>query len=310
MVPKRIGFVGFGEVGSTFSKAMAERGGQILVYDVLLSQEGGEEVIRSRIQADGIHICPLAEVLARSEYVLSTVTTQVARGVARMCTPHLRPGQVYVDLNSTSPAVKVEIGQIIAPSGAHFVEGAILGAVGASGAQTRLLLAGEKGEEVAETFNSLGLNAAFYSLDIGKPSTFKMLRSIFSKGLEALVLEMMIAGKRGGIENDLWADITQFMAENPFDRVAANWIQTHAVAHQRRYHEMVQVIETMREIEVEPIMTSATEAFFERSLSLGFHETFKHKPKTLQAVVDFMEARFREASPPAHEVGGLRSHAR
>jgi 3-hydroxyisobutyrate dehydrogenase-like beta-hydroxyacid dehydrogenase len=297
MVTKYIGFIGFGEVASTFSKAMAEKGGTILVYDVLLSQEGGEEVIRGRIQADGIHVRPLAKMLARSEYVLSTVTTQVAREVARTCAPHLRPGQVYVDLNSTSPAVKVEISQIIEPSGAHFVEGAILGAVGATGAQTRLLVAGEKGEEVAKALNALGLNAAFYSLDIGRPSTFKMLRSIFSKGLEALMLEMMIAGRRAGIEEDLWADITEFMAGNPFERVAANWIQTHAVAHKRRYHEMVQVIETMREIEVEPIMTSATEAFFKRSLSLGLDQTFEHKPDTVQAVVDYLDARLREASP-------------
>jgi len=291
MVPKYIGFVGFGEVGSTFSKAMAEKGALIHVYDGLISQEGGEEVIRSRIQADGIYIQPLVEVVARSEYVLSTVTTQAARDVARTCAPHLRTGQIYVDLNSTSPAVKVEIGHIVEPSGAHFVEGAILGAVGTAGAKVRLLVAGDKGPEVAETLKTLGLNASFYSPDIGKPAAFKMLRSIFSKGLEALVLEMMIAGRRAGIGKDLWADITGFMTDNPFGRAAANWIQTHAVAYERRYYEMVQVIETMQEINIEPIMTSATEAFFKRSLSLGFEDAFEGKPEAFEAVVDFMDVR-------------------
>lgn len=296
MVPKRIGFVGFGEVGSTFSKAMAEKGGQILVYDALLSQQGGEEVIRSRIQAEGIDVGPLAQVVAQSEYVLSTVTTQAATDVARMCAPHLRPGQIYIDLNSTSPSVKIELGQIIEPCGAHFIEGAILGAVGTTGAKTRVLVAGQKGEEVAESLNALGLNASFQSPEIGKPSAFKMIRSIFSKGLEALVLEMMIASKRAGIEKDLWIDITEFMTENAFDDVAANWIQTHAVAYRRRYHEMVEVLETMHEMGVEPIMASATESFFKRSLSLGFEEAFKHKPKAFEAVVDFMETRLGQNS--------------
>ena len=296
-MPAYIGVVGFGEVGATFSNALAERGGRILVYDALLSESGGREVIRSRIQSDRISVHPLEEVVAQSEYILSTVPTHVAREVAQACVPHLRPGHFYVDLNSTSPAVKVEIGQIIEPSRAHFVEGAILGAVGATGAKTRLLIAGEKGKKVAEALCGLGLNASFYSPDIGKPSAFKMLRSIFSKGLEALLLEMMVAGKRAGIAQDLWTDIAEFMTDNPFDRVAANWIQTHAVACERRYYEMVQVIETMREIKVEPVMTFATKVFFERSLSLDFDETFEQKPKDWETVVDFMEAQLAEPGP-------------
>ena len=40
MGDKHVGVIGFGEVGSTFSNAMAERGAQILVYDELLEQEG------------------------------------------------------------------------------------------------------------------------------------------------------------------------------------------------------------------------------------------------------------------------------
>jgi len=289
MTPVRIGFIGFGEVGSVFSKAMWEKGAEILVYDILLSQKGGVETIQKRLRADGIQIGSLDEVVTNSQYVLSTVTTQAAKDVAKACTEYLKPGQIYVDLNSTSPSTKVEVCQIIQPSGVDFVEGAILGAVGTTGPRTRILTTGKKGEEVAKTFNKLGLNVSFYSHEIGKASMFKMLRSIFSKGLENLILELLIAGKRAGIEEDLWDDIVHFMTENPFDRVASNWVQTHAVAHERRYHEMVQVVETMREIGVEPIMTSSTEAFFKRSLSLGLRETFSEKPDSLDEVVDFME---------------------
>lgn len=289
MVAQRIGIVGFGEVGSTLSKTIATKGGEILIYDILLSQEGGEEVVRSRIQAEEILVRPLNEVVVHSEYVLSTVTTHAAVEVASACADYLKPGKIFVDLNSTSPSVKVEIGEIIEAVGAHFIEGVILGAVGTTGARTRILVAGAKGKEVCETLNSLGLHATFYSKEIGKPSAFKMLRSIFSKGLEALMLELMIAGKRAGISEDLWRDITDFMTEYPFDSVAANWIRTHAVAYERRYHEIVQVVETMREFEVEPVMTSATKAFFKRSLSLDFDSHFKHKPETIETVIDFID---------------------
>ena len=139
------------------------------------------------------------------------------------------------------PSVKVgfigfgEVGEIIRTSGADFVEGAILGAVGATGAGTHILVGGERGREVAD-----------------------------------------------------------FMTRNPFDRVAPNWVRTHAVAYERRYHEMVQVAETMRELGVEPVMTSGTEAFFRRSLSLGLKDGFPEKPSSMGAVIDFMEKRLRE----------------
>jgi len=188
-----------------------------------------------------------------------------------------------------APSLKVEVGEIIRTSGADFVEGAILGAVGATGAGTRILVGGEKGREVAKTLTRLGLHVSYYSPEIGKASMFKMLRSIFSKGLEALILELLIAGKRAGLEEDLWKDITEFMTRNPFDRVASNWVRTHAVAYERHYHEMVQVAETMWELGVEPVMTSGTEAFFKRSLSLGLKEAFLEKPSSMEAVIDFME---------------------
>jgi 3-hydroxyisobutyrate dehydrogenase-like beta-hydroxyacid dehydrogenase len=296
MGDKYVGVIGFGEVGSTFSNTMAKRGAQILVYDELFEQEGGVSALSDRIQHEGVEFTTLPDVLSRSEMILSVVTTQVAEVLAKQIALQLRPQQIYVDLNSTSPLVKKRIGQIIEAVGVDFVEGAILGAVGAMGASVRILMAGEKGEQVAEFLKKLGLNTAFYSDEVGKASTFKMLRSIFSKGLEALMLELMITGRRAGIEGDLWEDVTDFMTENPFDRVVENWIRTHAVAYERRYHEMVQVVETMREIGVEPIMASATELYFKRSCSLEFEKAFGTKPEMWEQVIDFMEKRLSRIS--------------
>ena len=122
-----------------------------------------------------------------------------------------------------------------------------------------------------------------------------MLRSIFSKGLEVLLLEFLIAGKRAGMEDDLWEEIVGLFKNNPFDVVAANWIKTHATAHERRYHEMKQVAEVIREIDLDPILTSGTEAFFKRSCELGMSDAFPEKPDTMEAVIEFMEKQLHEA---------------
>ncbi len=160
-----------------------------------------------------------------------------------------------------------------------------------TGAATRILIGGPAARAVVESLQAVGLSVSFFSEEIGKASTFKMLRSIFSKGLEALILELLIAGRHAGIESDLWADIAEFMGRNSFDRVAENWLQTHAIACDRRYHEMVQVVETMREIGVAPVMTIATESFFNRSRALGLQQAFPAKPDSKEEVVAFMEQR-------------------
>lgn len=284
-----VGFIGFGEVASTFAKPIVESGAKVLAYDVLFVQETGLETLTKRAGGTKVQFCPLAEMIANVGYVLSTVTTEVAQVAAQGCVPFLNAGQVYLDLNSTAPSIKTKIAEIIAPSGAFFVEGAILGAVGATGAKTRILLGGNSGAECSDALAAMNLNVSFYSAEIGKASLFKMLRSIFSKGLEALLLEFLIAGKRAGIENDLWKEVVDLINNHPFEQVAANWIQSHAVAYQRRFHEMTQVTDTMREMGLEPILTSATESFFERSLSLGLDDVFVEKPDSMDMVVEFME---------------------
>lgn len=285
----RIGFIGFGEVASVFSKEMCSKGGEVRIYDILISQKGGLEIIKKRILNDDIQINPLEELIIKSDYILSTVPPQFAQDVANECGRYLKPGKVYVDLNSTSPLVKIEVSKIIQSSKADFVEGAILGAVGVTGSKTRILTTGKRGEKVAKIFNDLGLNVSYYSPEIGKASMFKMLRSIFSKGLEVLILECLIAGKRAGIEEDLWNDITNFMGKKPFDQIADNWIKTHVSAYERRYHEMIQVVETLEGLKLNPIMASATKEFFKRSLPLGLKGAFPEKPDSSEEVISFIE---------------------
>jgi 3-hydroxyisobutyrate dehydrogenase-like beta-hydroxyacid dehydrogenase len=235
--------------------------------------------------------------LRGARYVLSTCTTSVARQAAQACVPHLGGGQTYVDLNATDPGVKTEIARIIAPSGAAYVEGAVLGAIGVTGAKTEILLGGPHARRAeAELGGELGLNVRFYSEEIGKASMFKMLRSVFSKGMEALLIEFLVAGERAGIRDDLWREVTELFSAHPFEKTASNWVRSHATAHARRYHEMKQVANVLRQLGVEPTITAATEAFFQRSGTLGLQERFKTTPSDMDELVEFLNNRL--TAPP------------
>jgi len=281
------GFIGFGEVASVLSEAISEHGGRVVATDVLLSQVGGEAILQERIRSGSAVLVSMNDLVRESDIVLSTVTTMAALQVAEEVASRLRKGQNYVDLNSTSPRVKMKIGVALSLSAATFVEAAVLGAVGATGARTRLLLCGKSANDMANLLNEYGLNATFYSETVGQASTFKMLRSIFSKGLEALILETLVAGRRAGIEESLWGDITSFMASKPFDVIAHNWTKSHGSAYERRYHEMEQVLETMREVGVRPIMSEATAELFRRSVRLNLASRLRSAGDDLaHAVID------------------------
>ena len=90
MEPFRAGFIGFGEVASVFSAALVEHGVEVAAYDILLEREHGEEVLRGRRRAEAVQFRPLYDLVERSEYLLSTVTSDVAEAAAQDCVHYLK----------------------------------------------------------------------------------------------------------------------------------------------------------------------------------------------------------------------------
>lgn len=293
----RVAFVGFGEVGAAFAKAFAGAGAEVSAYDRLLDTADGRARLAARAGDTAVSFAALGDALRGARYVFSTVTTDVAREAAVACRPHLASGQTWIDLNATEPAVKREIAALIEPSGAGFVEGALLGAVGVTGAQTELLLGGAEAMATARDLaTDYGLNVRHYSDEIGKASTYKMLRSVFSKGLEALLIEFLVAGERAGMRAELWTEVVELLGRERFEKVASNWVCSHAVAHARRWHEMVQVEKMLRDLGIEPVMTAATESLFRRSVALEMGAAFPVRPSSMDPVIRFFVRRLDETA--------------
>lgn len=296
-----IAFIGFGEVASRFAEALQAGGAKVSAYDVLLDAADGQHKLAERARGAAPSFLPLPDCVQRAEIVLSTVTTDVAVAAAAQCVPHLHPGQVYVDLNATAPSTKREMAALVSPTGADFVEGAILPAVGVMGAKSQVLVCGAKAAASAAKLNALGLNFKDYGPDIGKASSFKMLRSVFSKGLEALLVECLLAGRRAGVADDLWREIVATLDAASFEQVGGNWVRTHGTAHHRRYHEMVQVAGLLREMGVDAPMTDATVALFERSTRVDLKANFSSTPAAAGDVIAALEARLAAETPSTRE---------
>jgi len=124
-----------------------------------------------------------------------------------------------------------------------------------------------------------------------------MLRSVFSKGLEALLVECLLAGRRAGVEMDLWGEIVATLDAASFDEVGGNWVRTHGTAHARRFHEMVQVEALLRELGLDAPMTAGTVALFERSTRVGLKDRLAAAPRTATEVIAALDAGLAQPVP-------------
>jgi len=102
----RVGFIGFGEAGSTIAADYAPR----CRAAVRVRHQHAHDVARSLDSAagapDGTTLVDSPAALARDSDVLcSTVTSSAALDAARQTAPFLEARHLYADLNSVSPAL-------------------------------------------------------------------------------------------------------------------------------------------------------------------------------------------------------------
>jgi hypothetical protein len=115
-----------------------------------------------------------------------------------------------------------------------------------------------------------------------------MIRSVFSKGMETLILETLVSARRAGLLDEIWAEILETLAPGRTERVLQTWVRSHAVSSGRRWHEMQQVSAYLEELAVPPVMSTAAAEFFRRSNDLNIAATFTAEPDSFTDVVDFL----------------------
>src|SRR5262252_6639383 len=99
-----IGFVGFGEAGSSIAKGLKSAGiSRIFAFDI------APDKVRHRAAETAVPLVGSNRELADSASVIfSTVTCARAKEAAEQTARFLKPHHVYADLNSVSPALKQE----------------------------------------------------------------------------------------------------------------------------------------------------------------------------------------------------------
>ncbi|MFC1817147.1 DUF1932 domain-containing protein [Thermodesulfobacteriota bacterium] len=267
---QKIGFIGFGEVGRTFSHRMIEMGGDVFAYDKF-----PDRVAKKAAELKIPLYRTLGDLIDSCDIILSSLWPDVALDTAKEAAQSLSSRKIYCDLNSISPETTSEIQKVISASNADFVKIAIMAAIPDRGFEAPLLVGGTKSEEIAEFFSKLGLNIRAIGLDPRQPAAIKILRSICLKGIVALAYEMLNAAEKYGVVEQVFESASEVMSRSSFKETAENWLASTAIHARRRAKEMEEVIETLEALGIHPVMSLGTKKIFEEIADFNLDKVFQ-----------------------------------
>jgi 3-hydroxyisobutyrate dehydrogenase-like beta-hydroxyacid dehydrogenase len=165
---------------------------------------------RARATSHGLTDATDSE-LAQADFLLSIVPPKEAVAVAERLAPALAAAKrkaVYVDCNAVSPKTAARIGEVLAATGADYVDGGIIGGPPREGYTPRLYVSGTGAERVLE-LNKFGLDVRLVKGGIGAASALKLSYAGINKGAIGLGAAMILAARRAGVEGDLMRELSE-----------------------------------------------------------------------------------------------------
>jgi 3-hydroxyisobutyrate dehydrogenase-like beta-hydroxyacid dehydrogenase len=185
----------------------------------------------------------------------------------------LNADHVYVDLAAATPNVKQAVASILAATQAQIADGAIMSTPREDGYRVLILTSGPAARRFESLMKPWGMRITAIDGVMGQASGIKILRSVFTKGLEALLVECVLACHRYGLEQQVLGSIADWMDQRPFMETLNLLLVTDAIHAGRRSSEAGMSAKALRQAGLDPIMTSAAAKVLRRNAGLGLEQS-------------------------------------
>jgi 3-hydroxyisobutyrate dehydrogenase-like beta-hydroxyacid dehydrogenase len=288
---QRIAVIGFGEAGPAFAKGFLTTGASdVRAYDILIDDPARGDAQRRKTAALGVTPAATnAEAVAGAELVLSTVTSDRAADVAAETARTLKPGQVYLDLNSTSPMKKTKAAEYVEKAGASYVDGVAMDTVPNFGHRVPLILSGKTADTLAPRLAAHEMQVEVVGPQVGQAASIKLTRSILIKGIEAIFTEAMLTAEKADVIERVLASLYVTIPNVDWHKVAGYYTSRLAIHGKRRAAEMDSAADMVEALGIEPIVTRAIAARERWSAEVGLVQHFDASLKDPK-VSDFLAA--------------------
>ncbi len=283
-------FIGFGALASELARGLRAAG----VRDLRASTRspanlGATRLLAERLQSVALRNSSLAEAVRGADIVMATVPAGAAAAVARASAPLVRWGAFYVDAAPRPPAEKAISADLLDRHGAAYVDAAMLGTVVTQGFRVHTLASGPGAVGWRDAVVPLGMKVSVVEGPAGRATLIKLLRSIYTKGRDALILEMVLAAHSHGLENTVIDSLEEAGARS-FRDLADRVVRSVAVYADRRADELNAVGAVVRETGVTPLLTDASQERLRSFAELGLRERFHgERPPDVREVMSAID---------------------
>ena len=268
-----VGFIGFGEAGFEIAKGLRSEGvTRMLLYDSVRT-----DLLENRAAEAGVEVTQGLKALAeKSDMVLSVVPPGVSVEVSAELLKHLKQGQFYLDLTSSFPEDMKSVAAMVKDGGAHFVDGAMMGALPVHGHKVLIYVAGKQAQKAARRLNAIGMNVKVVGSEPGQASAVKLILSVATKGFGSILIEMLQASHYFDVNEPVLEALELFYTKGLPAYIDRN-VGSSAIYAGRRVVEMEASARLLKQIGVDPIMTDATVARLKWLDSLDLADFFRGK---------------------------------
>jgi 3-hydroxyisobutyrate dehydrogenase-like beta-hydroxyacid dehydrogenase len=199
-----------GEMGAGIGQRLHERGARVIT-----SLSGRSAASGTRAERAGMVAVASDDEIVKADIILSVVPPKDAAGLAQRLKPAFARAAtkpIFVDCNAVAPQTAGEIGAILQGSGAHYVDGGIIGAPPTPTTPgARLYVSGERARDVTR-LKSYGLDVRLLDGPIGAASALKMSYAGITKGFTAISALMMLGATRAGCADMLHKELAESQA--------------------------------------------------------------------------------------------------
>lgn len=230
----RIAIIGLGEVGRCYAKPLHEAGYELLLCEAKPSAAALELSNQCNLPLHN----QLGDWLTAADWVISCVTGAFALTVMQQTLKFVKNGIGFADFTTASPEIKRQAAKEASEQGVRYVDTAIMGAISLNGVRTPLLASGQGAEEMKVVIEqSGGRMQVIQDGAAGDAISLKILRSVFTKGMEALSVELLTSAEKQGVREKLYEQLED-IDQTPLRSFIDMLVRTHVIHAKRRAHEV------------------------------------------------------------------------
>jgi len=285
----KLGYLGFGEAAFNMASGLKGEGfPEIIVYDQMQNDPKFGPIVKERVAKSGVVQVESAKKLVElADTIMVAVPAGNSFAAFESVEHDLKRGCLYADITASTPTNKKRIAERLQGTGVYFVDVAMLGSLPVYKHKVPISASGDGTDLLMERMNPFGMEIEKVSDQAGDASAIKLVRSIYMKGIAALMIEMLEAACKYKIEDYVLPSLSENLDSQPFLSTMNRLVTGTSIHADRRAIELEGSLQMLEEAGIDTSMTTAAIRKHRKVAELDLRGKFKGiTPKEWRQVIE------------------------